>query len=265
LFLFTLLFPAPSFPWGPAGHQIVALIAEDNLNPRAKSMVQAILGPGKNFVDEADWADRIKHYKPETKPWHYINLPVSKDVTAANLSKFCGGDECILPQIEKDIAILKDPSILTREKRDALRYLEHFVGDLHMPLHCAENGEDEGGNLIRVWFQGHWTSLHTLWDRLLRQENPKYVNKIAELLEEGITPAHRRAWTNGTPEEWALESYRIAKDTLYPDYWKRSKKQGKKNIDLPQSYVETMQPIVDEQLVKAGLRLAYLLNNLKSK
>jgi hypothetical protein len=249
--LSVLFIPLPSLAWGPAGHQVVAQIALNHLTPQAKEAVEAILGPDKDLVSVSGWADMVKG-KPSknkpwfkdysyTKPWHFIDLPVSKKITAADLPQYLHKDDNVIRQIVLQAQILRDPDLPDRQKRDALRFLIHFVGDIHMPLHCAGDGDDEGGNLKRVRFQGHMTNLHALWD---------------------LDPTRHPSWSQGTPEDWALESFTIAQKTIYPDYWNRVKEQGKRGIDLPASYAKEMQPIVDERLAKAGMRLAKMLNEI---
>jgi hypothetical protein len=241
------------------------MIAENHMTASAQSAVDNILGPQTTLADESSWADRIKGYHPETKPWHYVNLPISKDINLNNLPSYCSGDDNIVRQIEIQIEKLKKPEASRKEKRDALRYLTHFIGDIHMPLHCAVDGDDEGGNRKRVWFSGHWTNLHTLWDRLLRDKDTYDSEKIARRLDAAFSKNQQRAWAGGTPAGWAFESYRIAKENIYPDYWKQSDLQGKRRIKLNRAYQETMQPLVDQQLEKAGIRLAWILNGIFSK
>jgi len=272
--LSALFTPPPSLAWGPAGHQVVAQIALNHLTPQAKEAVEAILGPGKDLVSVSGWADMVKG-KPSknkpwfkdysyTKPWHFIDLPVDKKITAADLPQYLHRDDNVVRQIVLQAQILRDPDLPDRQKRDALRFLIHFVGDIHMPLHCAGDGDDEGGNLKRVRFQGHMTNLHALWDRMLKQKSPKNAEAIAARIEEDLDPTRHPSWSQGTPGDWALESFTIAQKTIYPDYWNRVKEQGKRGIDLPASYAKEMQSIVDERLAKAGMRLAKMLNEIFS-
>jgi len=266
-----LAFPLPALAWGPSGHEVIARLAQDHLSPNAKRSVKAILGPKKSLLTEANWADIVTRKPPKnkpwykdyshTKPWHYINLPVRESLLLSDFPRYCPKDRCVVRQVSLQLQVLRDPDLPDRQKRDALRFLIHLVGDIHMPLHCADDG-DEGGNKTKVTFQGEKTNLHTLYDRLLYLKNPSDTRAIAKRLEEDWRPFERRSWANGTPEEWALESFLVARKKIYQDYWDRLRTAEKGVVPLPKDYANRMRPIVDQQLSKAAVRLAGLLNEV---
>ena len=139
------LSPPPSAPlpvWYALGHRVVAWIAEGRLTPHADSAVRDILG-GQSMADASLWADQIRGSRRDTGPLHYVNIPL--DATAYDSAKQCPGGQCIIAAIESDLRILADPGASSIERAEALKFLIHFMGDLHQPLHVSNNG-DRGGN-----------------------------------------------------------------------------------------------------------------------
>ena len=269
-----LSFPGSLFAWGHVGHQVVAYIAKDRLTPSSRKAINDILGPDQNLVYVSTWADSIVRERPETAPWHFFNLDVRQDQGEYDISGVCPHHDCVVDQIEKDIAILKEPFAPKREKREALKFLVHFLGDLHQPLHCADD-HDRGGN--EKWFRYHgalgrsarytWVNFHSFWDNLLQpkaDENPRW---LATRLEKEILPADEKGWAKGKPLDWAYESFRIAQKDIYKDLpsgpLSERNRWGK---DLPEVYYSAkMRSILDRQLERAGVRLAYLLNGIFDK
>src|SRR5579862_6640132 len=181
--LVSLCAPAAK-SWGCKGHQTVALIAEKHLSPEAKKMVDALLSGNpidpkvKRYcgdsvrdamADVSTWADDVRNEK-KNGPWHYIDIP--RGAQRAALEQYCGSEGCVTNAIAEQAALLKDKNADAAKRADALRYIIHFVGDLHQPLHATTN-DDEGGNCVPVRYfrrkareHGHSFSpnLHSLWD-----------------------------------------------------------------------------------------------------
>ncbi|MCX5787606.1 MAG: hypothetical protein NTX64_03715 [Elusimicrobia bacterium] len=269
------LVPTAARAWGGLGHRAVALIAEHRLSPKAEEQVQRLLGPSYRLADIATCADDIKRRgercgpfvlkaAPRSKSWHFIDIPIQASPTAATLKRYCvshgRSDQCCPEQVREDLATLKDPAASTRDKQMALMYLVHFVGDLHQPLHNADDG-DHGGNAKLVWFlqskRSHKkTNLHHIWDNMLVKDSQlkKFrPDAFAAELERRITPSEAQAWTRGdVVSEAALESFQIAKTRIYPAYDPDTR------LSVP--YQQELQPIALEQVAKAGVRLAYLLD-----
>jgi hypothetical protein len=270
LFL-TLLCVLPAFPWGAVGHATIAAIAEKNLSPETLEKIKPLLS-GQTIEEAAIWAYQYKQTHRNTAPWHYIDLPVRQDVTAAAIPSYCaqdkhqGGD--VVSQITKDIEALKAPGTGLQERRKAFWFLIHFMGDVHMPLHAADDN-DAGGNDKKVRFfapdshskKGHVTNLHSLWDNLIEVKAAEDPRELGEELSNKITPAERRAWASGSLETWVFESYSIAKNDIYPDI----QPDNAVVTVLPRDYYDKMRPVVDEQLEKAGIRLAVILEEVFGK
>ena len=257
------------FPWGDVGHKTVACIAESRLPPAVLQAVKQTLN-GQTIAEAAVWPDKIKRQKHNTGPWHYINLPVSIQLTKEDLPRYehSNGkhpDDNIITQINDDITLLKSGTGSKKERTEALSFLIHFIGDLHMPLRICEN-HDKGGNEVKVRYfspvsssnRGHVTNLHSLWDNLIEIKAAETPSALCKDLNKEITPQETQEWRRGTIEDWALESYSVSKDEIYPDL--PAARAGV--IVLPRSYHEKNRLIVDKQLEKAGIRLSKLLNEI---
>jgi hypothetical protein len=274
-FIFTLAvcFFAHStlWAWGAVGHKTIAFIAQDRLTPEAWKAVHEILGPSKDLVSVCTWADTIAHVRPETAPWHYIQVNVRYEQNRYDLSGVCRDHQCVVDQIEKDEEVLRNRWTSHSEKRDALKFLVHFVGDVHQPLHCAEDN-DRGGN--EKWFRYYgsakhpnrftWVNLHGFWDNLVEPRAKENPRRLATRLEQSLTEDQITSWQDGTPKDWAYESFQIARDNIYSELPAGPLlKKNRWGMDLPQDYyTDRMKKIVNERLLKAGLRLAGLLNQI---
>jgi hypothetical protein len=245
LVLFLAL-PSPALAWGKAGHRVVATLAMSLLTPNARSQVADLLGPHVTLAEVATWADEIRSNRPNTGPWHYVNLP--RDATAYDATRDCARG-CVISAIEQSLRLLHDTSKDRAVREEALRWVVHFVADLHQPLHVV--GEERGGNDVRVQFLGRQTNLHRLWDGDLIDH--VYPNAVAlyKLVQAVLQTVQWQAWANGGPEDWALETHRVAQEAVYlfPD-----------SRVIDDRYLEKALPVIHEQLAKAAVRLAGVLN-----
>ncbi len=271
-FCVLLLYPSWVRAWGGVGHKTIAYIAQDRLTPAARMAVRRLLGPGQNLVSVCTWADQVAHTdRKETAPWHYIQVNVRQDQSRYSLQDACRGHQCVVDQIEKDEAVLRDSNASRADKREALKFLVHFVGDIHQPLHCAEDN-DRGGN--DKWFRYYpmdngvgrytWVNLHSFWDNLLEIRTKEKPRALAARLENSFTEQQAADWQKGGPKDWAFESYGIARDAIYADLHEgtipKSRRWGQ---DLPEAYYnDTLRQVVDRRLEAAGVRLAWVLNQI---
>ncbi len=164
----------PCFGWGHVGHMVIGEIAWQHLNDPSKAAVRDILG-SETLYYASTWADRVRGIEEYDwlKPYHYVNVP--KGETSYRHDLHCPTGVCVVGGIMANARILRDPTAGEDEKKQALRLLAHFVGDLHQPLHVGY-AEDRGGNSIPVRFFGRkyinkskgWrVNLHNVWDNLL--------------------------------------------------------------------------------------------------
>src|SRR5690242_11088463 len=146
------LYAVPCFAWGPEGHRLVGRIAQSLLNPDAETRVQSTLLPGETMASMASWADEIRSTRKETEPWHFIDIEITG--SGLNMGRDCPRGNCVLGKITEFRKTWRDPQAAPADRREALLFLIHFVGDMHQPLHCADNN-DKGGNSTRVEFEGN--------------------------------------------------------------------------------------------------------------
>lgn len=241
---------APAAPvasaWFSSGHRIVAGIAEDRLTLRSRRAVLAMIGQG-GLKEVADWADEIRASRRETGPLHYVNIPLWAD--AYYPARDCPGGQCIVGAIEEFRRALAAPETGAGDRADALRFLVHLVGDLHQPLHVSDNS-DRGGNRTQVQLNGRGTNLHAAWDGELLEAAYGTEEEHLASLQERIASLDLDSLAAGTVVDWAMEGHAIARDAyLIP-----------RNRQLGQDYLAKHVGEMDLALIKAGVRLAGLLN-----
>lgn len=286
IMLGSLLSPLPGWAWGPEGHAIVADIAQFYLTPTAKEKVDDILGSLKlGDFEVSSWPDIIRGDREYAKvyagngKWHYIDFNASQKYDEDFELKPPADGQDIVSQIIYWRDELAKPDLTPERRLDALRFLVHFVGDLHQPLHCAYRYGDMGGNMIPVnSFQGAYysfgpdtpmdyaPSIHSVWDEamvleLIAGRQPKTA---ARQWRKEITPEQIQWWLRNDVLAWATESYWQARKKVYrwpsgdslPWKWTRP------GIDFNSTnYIDARLPLVKSQLQRAGVRLAHLINS----
>ncbi|MBI3697323.1 MAG: S1/P1 nuclease [Acidobacteria bacterium] len=239
--------------WGPEGHKITGRIAEKYLTSRAKRAVGKILGPDRNLPGITNIADEVRAKKPETGPWHYINIPITE--TVFDRAKYCPQGQCVVAAIERARDRLKSPGGSADERYEALYNLVHFLGDIHQPLHAGDRG-DRGGNEVKVELLGQPSNLHRVWDSGLLDTLHGDWEVLSNRLGK-ISRAKRRTWSGGTPQSWAMESHDLARDVAY-----RFETPGSGPVLLGDDYVKRSLPVAEQRLAQAGIRLAHVLNQV---
>lgn len=293
--------------WGCEGHQAAALIAMRFMDAAALEHANALLrtfpiAPELQrfcreaaslpaMADASTWADDVRN--KSTAAWHFQNVPLG---FSGDFNRFCGLEGCVSRAVKDQFEILKsEPDNLKRT--DALRFLIHFVGDLHQPLHMANNN-DRGGNCVPVIYlkkrpvesNGQYRpELHGIWDSqivkgLMKTDERRDVMAFADLLAEDAW-ASREQWENVPMAQWANESHALAESMVYgallPDKDKNAElvsemsgpgklrqcsdggteiKDLNLKIKITAAYEKTAEAVVKQQLQKAGVRLAMLLN-----
>lgn len=261
-FWLVLLIPSTVFAWGGDGHQIVCLIAEVHLSPAAKAGIHDLLGDAHiSDAEIASWADNIRRERRNTASWHFVDIPV--DASGFGVSAFDErrdgkhGNNVIdkINQFERE---LSDHSVPKEKRAEALRFLVHFVGDLHQPLHCADRN-DKGGNSRLVFFldQPRALNLHSVWDTtiLLHRKGRTRVLQYAMELNHKISKDQAKQWKQGSVGNWANESHAVAVNVAY-----KGVPADGPPPRLDQAYVDRAGEAIDQQLERGGIRLAMLLN-----
>ncbi|HEY0265510.1 MAG TPA: S1/P1 nuclease [Rhizomicrobium sp.] len=251
LILLLAFVPVPAWAWGAEGHEIAAAVALAELTPTARAQVAALLGSDAMLIHDSNWADEIRDRRPETGGWHFVDVPL--DAPGYDARRDCGGGDCVVGQIARDLRTLGDHGQSRAARAEALRFLVHFVADIHQPLHTVDN-HDKGGNEIRVSVGHYRTNMHHLWDTSLVEAVGGDAAAIASEIDHGLTSAQKKAWSGGTASAWADESHAIARDDIYAFTGDR------RTVRLPRDYPDAEADVVKLQLAKAGVRLAWLLN-----
>ncbi len=260
--IFLSFIATTGLAWGPAGHEIVGRIAEQRLTPATTQFIRELHNPEIHIADAgiADWADFIRRERPETAPWHYVDIPF--DARKYDPERDCRQPAgCVISAIEKFRHVLADRQANSAARIEALKFLVHFVGDIHQPLHCAERHGDHGGNLVLVHWPGEPQALklHAVWDGRFVEKNLRdqklTAPEYADQLNHAVTAAQLQAWSAGAPADWALESHRLAVTEVYATIPETGAAR-----QLDDAYITKNQHLVAEQFTKAGIRLAYLLN-----
>lgn len=251
IFLFSSLITSQVFAWGGDGHKIVAQIAEDKLLPKTKTAVLA-LTEGKTLADVANWADTVKTSSQwsYTKPWHFVDIPDEGDY-----ENMPHDENDIVYAITEVISVLKSRTATPMEKKFALNFLVHFVGDIHQPLHVGRP-EDHGGNSIKVVFQGKNTNLHALWDSGMISTQGKDYKQYATYLENNEplassydTPEFK--FSEVIHECMALRAQIYMFKTVTPDA-----------VILDAAYMDKNLRDMNQRLLAGGKRLAFVLNSI---
>jgi len=239
--------PVPASVWGGLGHRLIARVAAEHLSAAVRAEVDTLLG-GLELRDVAVWADSIRPGRPETGPFHYINVPV--DSSFSGWRRYCPAAGCILEALERYRAALADRSNPRSERSEALRWIVHLVGDLHQPLHAGDRG-DRGGNDLPVLWEGFRTNLHSVWDgRILGSAGLDEAAFWARLRER-LTTADP-TWSDGGPVDWAAESHALSRDQAY---------RVPGDLDVSSAYATENLPRAEQRLLQAGIRLGRVIED----
>lgn len=306
LVLLGILGTPSAWGWGCTGHQVVAQLAYGELNAHARAESDRLLTDLSAYADLAHfcpppalsnfgivstWADDLRAVRPETAPWHYIDIPLS--APAQQYPAYCDPKTgCVVSAIRSEVATLRSQPLDSAKATDVLILLIHFVGDIHQPLH-DETNNDRGGNCLPVTVFGHTPiegpneaypqNLHAVWDTQLVNELVR-IHGGAHSLVAYLRAKYRgqaRRWTSNMDYmQWAAEGHKKAFVIGYgrlphsvpieqpipiglcSDDNHVSRRLAALRESIDQSYVNTVAGTVEEQLAAAGFRLAAILNSI---
>ncbi len=262
---------SPALAWGEYGHRTTAEIALANTTPATRAQINALMRaetslgtpacPVNTLADAAVWPDCLRGESwrwAYTFSWHYQTQPVCK---AFDIRGNCAGGNCITAQIERSRRVLADRRLPAAQRLEALAFLAHFVGDLHMPLHSGDN-EDLGGNRVEAQYGiAPGRNLHAIWDGPLAE---RAISSAAPPLIRRYDPAERGAIATGGIEDWARESWQAARDLAYARAFDRDPcAEGEADpamITYADDDIEASIPLLQQRITQAGLRLAKLLD-----
>jgi hypothetical protein len=244
--------------WGDNGHKIICEIAFRLAKPNTQDQIQKLIGLDsgyRNFSDSCVFADHPRQRSEE----HYINLP--RDSKGLTLDECPETDRCVLTAILSDFKLLSSGAETEANRLVALKFLGHWVGDIHQPLHVSFL-DDRGGNEVKVSGQCSG-NLHATWDTclVLYALGADIPEAVADLLET-MTPDLEEKWVASKPRDWANESFAISESikTGYCVMRELSCDPSAQFVTIGTEYLDANAPVVKEQLLKAGVRLAHLLD-----
>lgn len=247
--LLCLVWALDALAWGQKGHDVTAYIAENHLTRKAARAVDRVLR-GHSPVYYSNWLDNASH-TPEyayTKTWHYLN--VDEGHTIETMPKCADGD--VLTAVTTLRDKLAQGGLSPEEEETSLRMLIHLMGDMHCPMHAGRLS-DRGGNRRPVLFFSTRTNLHSVWDSSLVEAAHKWSytewqQQIDRLSEEEVAAVQA-----GTPADWIAQTHAIC-EKIYAETPEGAK--------LSYDYIAAQAPVIEQQFLRGGLRLARLLNEI---
>lgn len=269
LALLTAAWSLPALAWGEYGHRTVAAIANANIQPETQAAIARLLkaerGLGtpncrmRNIEDASYWPDCIRGEAwrfAYTFPWHYQTEPVCKPYDPKSN---CANGNCVSAQIERNRRVLADKRLPAVQRLEALAFLVHFVGDIHMPLHSGDNG-DSGGNAVKADYGiAPGENLHWVWDGLQAERS---ISSAVPPLVRKYSPAERAGRDGGIPADWGKESWVLAR-SVYTRAFGHDPCDGSpapKAIVWTNPAIEQSIPDAQARITQAGLRLAKMLD-----
>ena len=250
VFCLTMATVFSAMAWGPKGHDTVAYIAEKHLSKKTLQKVLEVLD-GHSLVYVANWMDNASHTDEYayTKTWHYVNVDPSEG-SYANSVKAASGDA--VTAINTLVDNLKSGELTPEQERVQLMMLIHIVGDIHCPMHAGHKS-DRGGNGTQVKYFGKQKKLHSVWDSEIVESAHRWSYSEWQDQIDRATPKQQQAYMQGTPNDWIEETVILANEV-----YESASEVGNMSYD----YVAEYAPIIEQQFLKGGLRLAKLIEDI---
>ena len=265
LLLSATFAPGNAFAWGSEGHRVTGLVAAELLTARTRIRLNDLI-PGADLGDIANYIDlnraTLSQLIPNSDKWHYDNQPVCQTLT---FEQYCANGDCASARVPVLIKVLADFNNPPEVRALAARFLVHIVGDIHQPLHAADDS-DAGANFKNVLLPGSRDArrLHAVWDtdlvRLALRGSSE--REFAKQLLSRYRKTEMRDWQKTDIRDWMNESYELSKSVTYaklPSFVCREAWTATP-VELPQAYVNAAVEVIPAQLARAGARVAAVLN-----
>lgn len=242
--------------WSGDAHRLICDIAWQHMTPAAKRFAtQLRSNETGTFAESCTWADDVVRRRRETYAYHFVNIPRGR--SGIVIARDCKAPQrCVTWAIKHYHTILADPRQPSAVRTEALKFLSHFVGDVHQPLHAAY-ASDRGGNRVYVSFFGddgtaqRPMQLHAVWDsRILNRGHVRWPKAVNNLVDD-ITSAEIKSWSNWDVIGWTNESFLIAEDFAYS---------ARSGSNIAEPYYNRALQIAKQRVQQAGIRLAFLVN-----
>jgi S1/P1 Nuclease len=277
--------PASAWAWGDEGHMIVAAVAQNFLEPGVRDQMNSLLSADTDelthadFASRATWADKYRDSDRHTTKqrynathlWHFVDIELDNpnlETACFNFPKLPAGTtatkgtdkDCVVDKINQFKAELANSRTAVLERIIAFKFVLHFVGDVHQPLHTADD-HDQGGNKKFIIFGRRTTCaiLHSYWDDNLVLKLGHDHQMVADELANEFR-GQSSTWMTGEPSDWAQESFQKGRDFAYKLGTAVPNERNEPCFEISPQYDDDALPVVREQLAKAGMRLAMVLN-----
>jgi len=270
IFVLLVLSPHSVLAWGDTAHRIICEIAVKELNSQARDKVKRLIRLDPvyfTFSGSCIWPDDPRKRSRE----HFVNLP--RSATQLGNDPCPLADKCLVTALEVDLKIVADSRASDASKLDALKFLGHWVGEIHQPMHVSFK-DDRGGNRIKE--AGPCSrNLHAVWDGcIVLTKLGRDIRSIATDLGGAVTPGDRTQWNSTGPKSWANESFKITTSEAVGycvkkdgacwyagDNKELDRNEQRRVVVVDHAYLEKQLPTIKERLTQAGVRLGHLLNH----
>lgn len=255
---------ASALAWGAKGHRLTGLIAAQLIGDDTRAAIKSIMGSANLakfslYMDEQKLS--LNSRIPGSREWHYDDVPVCGTQPK---SQYCPEGNCASTQISRYYGILVDDHSTKADRQFAIYVLVHLIGDIHQPLHSSDN-DDRGGNNIKVqlpWSRNSKLNLHSAWDKEILER--RYADENEVVTAKRLLDAYKDSvpgWQKGKVSSWISESHKLGESVAYgglPGF--SCDTEFASRVMLTDEYVGSAGDLIDQQLVKAGARIAYMLN-----
>lgn len=263
--LLALLLPAPALAWGYYGHETTARIAWANVRPQTRAAILRLIAHERelgtpdcrirDLADASTWPDCLRRDAwrwAYTFPWHYQTEPIGEPF---DVRKNCSSGACVSAQIERNQRILADESMPANVRLEAMAFMVHFAGDIHMPLHSGDNDDRGGNDVVTRYGIVPGLNLHWVWDGALAE---RAISGATPPLVRRYPDAERAALGGGNAADWGRESWELAREFVYPNAFGDAPPSD--TAALTQEAIVAAVPVAQRRIAQAGLRIAGYLD-----
>ena len=235
---------------------MVAKLTASLMSDQTEQAMEAIMGKywRQEWVASADWAADQSRRPGKTwmRKMHYTWFEVGDQ--AFDPEKNCMENHCSVAAVLQSKMVLKGDHFSKQQKRQALKYLVHYVADLHQPTNCGFSKDESGRKILLATPDLKKVNLHWVWETGMMDKKASGWNTIAGQLRRDIEPESMSQWSGEmSPAQWVVECHQVSKDVAY-------RLANKKSWDS--EYFMEAEPTYNEQLIKASVRAAAMLNEI---
>lgn len=260
ILLFLLSASPAAVAWSKDVHALVCAAAYQITSQAGRNLVDRV--SQGTWPEGCTWPDEVRYSTHKsTYQYHFVNVPKSSGRMDVVMSKDCAAHDCVHQAVKRYAIYLIAPSTREQDRLDALRFVGHFVADLHQPLH-AGYAEDLGGNRIVLRMpDGRDRNLHSIWDGYLPEQAGFTGIEDMQRLVDGLSDQDKLDWRTVSFNAAVQQAHDLARQYAYRTADGQAIRSG---FRLRQSYVQRAVPIVETQLSKSVIRLAHLLHLIGS-